>query len=53
MGRTGFAGRGMLLRWGPNHSVDTIFTRYAGLNQLKVHSSSRQMGTNGIWRFPL
>ena len=27
MGRTGFCGRGALLRWGPNHTLDTIITR--------------------------
>jgi hypothetical protein len=29
-GRTGFAGRGLLPRWGPNHCVDPIITRYDG-----------------------
>ena len=28
MGRTGISGRGLLERWGPNHCVDPIFTRF-------------------------
>jgi len=28
MGRTGLAGRGLLFRWGPNHAVDPIITRW-------------------------
>jgi hypothetical protein len=28
-GRTGFAGRGLLQYWGPNHCVDPIITRWA------------------------
>jgi hypothetical protein len=27
-GRTGICGRGVLNRWGPNHAVDCIITRY-------------------------
>jgi len=27
-GRTGLAGRGLLYRWGPNHAVDPIITRW-------------------------
>ena len=29
LGRTGIAGRGCLGRWGPNHSANVIFTRFA------------------------
>ena len=32
-GRTGFAGRGLLERWGPNHCVDPIFSRFVGTNK--------------------
>ena len=28
MGRTGIVGRGLLGKWGPNHAVDPIVTRY-------------------------
>ena len=28
MGRTGFAGRGQLPRWGPNHAVTVVVTRW-------------------------
>lgn len=27
-GRTGFAGRGVLIRYGPNHTADTVITRF-------------------------
>ena len=29
MGRTGFAGRGLLPRWGPNHMLDCVITRWS------------------------
>ena len=28
-GRTGLGGRGLLYRWGPNHSLDPVITRWA------------------------
>jgi ADP-ribose pyrophosphatase len=36
-GRTGFSGRGLLGRWGPNHAVDPIVTRYTSTS----HSPQR------------
>lgn len=32
MGRTGIAGRGLFGRWGPNHVVHVVVTRWAVLN---------------------
>ena len=32
MGRTGIAGRGLFGRWGPNHAVHVVVTRWAMLN---------------------
>ena len=50
MGRTGARGRGALWRWGPNHSIRVIVTRWRKHRENVKHSSSghqRYMNVEG------
>ncbi|KAM4852552.1 ADP-ribose pyrophosphatase, mitochondrial-like [Thomomys bottae] len=44
VGRTGMTGRGLLGRWGPNHSVDPIVTRWKrdSMGNTVIHPVSRK-----------
>ena len=52
-GRTGIRGRGILGRWGPNHAVDAIVTRYHPEDgQLQVVVIQRQDAHRETWALP-
>ncbi len=61
MGRTGVQGRGALYRWGPNHCVDPVVTRW--LRDIDGHimrEDGKQVlefvaikrADNGLWAIP-
>lgn len=62
-GRTGLAGRGRLGRWGPNHAVDAVVTRWkmSAENEKILHAESKlpilqfisiQRRDTGEWALP-
>ncbi|XP_015772187.1 PREDICTED: ADP-ribose pyrophosphatase, mitochondrial-like [Acropora digitifera] len=49
MGRTGLAGRGLLGRWGPNHTVHFILTRSEQQFQIYKGYLDDQRNTDNAW----
>ena len=47
MGRTGARGRGALFRWGPNHEIRAIVTRWRKYEDNQKHASNKYIHCEG------
>ena len=50
MGRTGLRGRGILGRWGPNHAVDPLVSRFTEEGKLQYIAIERS--DTAQWALP-